>query len=153
MSVHPKLAELAGRWVGHYRLHTSWLENKIHECQTSAQIDLRVKDQFLTIEYEWEYEGRQQEGVLILGCDEMSSAVQAIWTDSWHMSHKFMVCDGAIDEKGVVNVNGFYQVSDHPDWGWRTEIFPAKDSFKYAMYNIAPEGKEDIAVEVEYSRQ
>ena len=90
---------------------------------------------------------------MIVGCDENSNAVQAVWTDSWHMSHKFMVCDGSIDDSGVVDVMGYYSVPDQPDRGWRTEIRPKEGSFEVVMYNISPEGGEDVAVEAKYDRE
>jgi hypothetical protein len=152
MSVKPDLAKLVGKWKGSSRLHTPWRPEKMHDSASNAAVELRVNGQFLAVEYVWEHEGKKQEGVMILGCDETSDAVQAVWTDSWHMSHKFMVCDGTIDESGNVNMKGYYQVPGHPDWGWRTEILPGADSFQIKMYNASPEGEEDIAVESEYSR-
>ena len=90
---------------------------------------------------------------MIVGCDERSDAVQAVWTDSWHMSHKFMICDGSVDENGHINMKGFYSVPDNPDWGWRTEVIPGKNSSQIVMYNVSPEGDEEIAVESSYSRE
>ena len=153
MSVRPELAKLAGSWQGSYRLHTTSLPQESHDSATAARVELRVKDQFLAVEYDWEHNSKKQEGVLIVGCDENSNAVQALWTDSWHMSHKFMVCDGSMDDSGVVNVLGYYSVPDQPDRGWRTEIRPKEDRFEVVMYNISPEGGEDIAVEAKYDRE
>ena len=153
MSVRPTLAALDGKWKGKYRLHTTWLPEKTHDSETTAEIELRVNGQFLAIEYDWEYDGKRQEGVMIVGCDEESEAVQAIWTDSWHMSHKFMVCDGTIDGDGRVEMKGFYTVPDNPDWEWRTEIIPDNRSLKITMYNVTPDGAEDIAVEADYTRE
>src|SRR5215468_5105680 len=106
MSVRPSLTRLAGHWNGNYRLHTSWLPEKTHNSDSTCRIELRVNGQFLAIEYDWEFEDKRQEGVMIVGCDEKSDAVQAVWTDSWHMSHKFMVCDGIINENGRVDMKG-----------------------------------------------
>jgi hypothetical protein len=153
MSVRPSLAALAGNWKGNYRLHTLWLPEKTHDSVSACSVELRVNGQFLAMEYSWEYESKPQEGVMIIGCDEKSDAVQALWTDSWHMSHKFMICNGTIDEKGQVKMKGFYSVPDHPDWGWRTEIIPETNLLQILMYNVSPEGDEDIAVESSYSRE
>lgn len=152
MSIHPELVKLAGKWKGNNRLYASFLPEPIKDSPTLASIDLRVNGQFLALEYDWAFEGERQEGVLILGCDSRSDAVQAVWTDSWHMSHKFMVCDGNVAGDGSVDMKGFYAVPEHPDWGWRTEIIPGDDSFRLLMYNISPEGEEELAVEADYSR-
>src|SRR5256885_17086551 len=138
MSVRPLLAALAGNWKGNYRLHTSWLPEQTNDSESACSIELRVNDQFLAIEYDWKYEDRREEGVMIVGCDEESTAVQAVWTDSWHMSHKFMVCDGTIDNEGKVNMKGYYSVPENPDWGWRTEIIPDRNSMQIVMYNVSP---------------
>lgn len=153
MSVRPQLAALTGQWKGSYRLHTSRPAEQAHDSATTAGIELRVNEQFLSIEYNWRHEGKPQEGVIILGCDESSDAVQAVWTDSWHMSHKFVVCDGTIDDSGFVDVRGTYSAPDNTEWGWRIELISGSDQFKINMFNVSPDGEEKIAVESGYSRE
>lgn len=152
MSVRTELAGLQGKWTGTSRLHTGRLPEKIYECTSTASVELRVKGQFLAVEYSWEFDERPQEGVLIVGCDVDSDAVQAIWTDSWHMSHKFMICDGTIDGNGNLNLRGDHPVAEEAG-GWRIEIFPGPERFNLRMYNVSPEGNEEIAVEKDYRRE
>lgn len=152
MSVDAKLAALTGRWKGTNRLNLSWLPDPVKESDSAAAIELKGNGQFLSMDYTWSYEGEPHMGTLLLGCDTKSHAVQVVWTDSWHMSHKFMVCDGKIGGDGTVNVKGHYSVPDHPDWGWRTEIIPNGDKFTLKMFNVTPEGDEEWAVETEYTR-
>jgi Protein of unknown function (DUF1579) len=152
MSVHESLANLEGKWKGTNRLYLSWLPDPLRESDSTATVSLKANGQFLNIEYTWAYEDKPQQGILLLGCDSKSDAAQAIWTDSWHMSHKFMVCDGIVDGGGNVNVKGFYTVPDHPDWGWRMEIRPDTAAFRLVMYNVSPDGDEELAVDTEYSR-
>jgi hypothetical protein len=68
------------------------------------------------------------------------------------MSHKFIVCDGVIDDRGRVEVCGYYSVPDNQDWGWRTEIVTDPQRFQVSMFNVSPDGKEDITVESIYTR-
>ncbi len=64
-----------------------------------------------------------------------------------------MHCDGRTENDGILNIKGFYTVPEHPDWGWRTVIETENEnSFKFVMYNVSPEGKEDLAVESVYVR-
>jgi hypothetical protein len=63
-----------------------------------------------------------------------------------------MLCNGKVASDGSISVFGKYAVEDHPDWGWRSEIVPGEDQFKYVMYNVTPEGAEDIAVETTFVR-
>lgn len=112
-----------------------------------------MNGQFLSVEYTWAFEGEPQEGMLILGCDPKSDAVQAVWTDSWHSKDVLMLCNGSRTSDGVISVIGQYSVPDNPDWSWRTEIVAHDpNKFRYAMYNVSPEGDEEIAVETDFER-
>lgn len=146
------LSELVGSWKGTNRLHTPWLDEKIKQSDSSARVQSKMNGQFLSIEYTWTFDEEPQEGMLILGCDLKSDAVQAVWTDSWHSKNVLMLCNGAIDADGNVSVVGSYSVPENPDWGWRTELRRGNDSFRYLMHNISPEGEEDIAVEMDFVR-
>ena len=152
MGLHKKLTGLVGEWQGTNRLHTPWMPEPLRESDSTASVYSKMNDQFLTIEYSWSYEGEPQEGMLILGCDPRSDAVQAVWTDSWHSKDTLVLCNGSIREDGTVSVTGSYSVPDNPEWNWRTEIIPNDDSFRYAMFNISPKGEEEIAVETDFMR-
>lgn len=153
MSIPDKLKGLAGEWTGNNRLHLGdWHPEKpIHDSDGTATVTERVGGQFLEISYTWAYEDKTKEGVLILGGDNKTDAVNAFWTDSWHMAHQVMMCEGTAAD-GNVSVSGTYKVEGHPDWGWRTEIIPGDETFQYKMYNVSPEGDEQIAVEMELTR-
>ncbi len=152
MSVNEDFAKFTGDWKGTNNIYLSWLPDPIKPSNGLMNISMKARGQFVQFDYTWEYEGEPQEGLIVLGCDTESNAVQVVWTDSWHSRHTFMVSDGAVDESGSVSVKGYYKVPGHPDWGWRTDIIPADDSIKIVMYNVSPEGLEDIAVDTEYKR-
>lgn len=145
---------MVGDWTGTNRLHLGdWKpEDPLHVSDGTATVRARVGGQFLEIAYNWSYEGEPQEGVLIFGGDNKSDAVNAFWTDSWHMAHQIMTCEGKNEADERINLRGFYKVEGYPDWGWRTEVVPSGDVFEYKMYNISPEGDEAIAVEMEMRR-
>ena len=119
---------------------------------STAAVMLKANGQFLGIDYTWAYEGEPQQGLLIIGADKDSDAAQLVWTDSWHLSHKFMVCDGNLNDDGAVDVKGHYAVHGHPDWGWRTQIVPNGASFKLMMFNVSPDGEEALTVETDFVR-
>lgn len=152
MGVHAELVKLVGDWKGTNKLYLSGSSGPVLESGSNSKVSLKVGGQFLGIEYAWAYNGESHEGMLVLGCDGRSDAVQAVWTDSWHNRDKLMLCDGTIDETGKVNVKGYYSVPGHPDWGWRTEIVPGDGSYRYVVYNVSPEGDEDLAVETDFFR-
>lgn len=153
MSIPEKLKGLVGAWAGNNRLHLGdWHPVKpIHDSDGTASVRERIGGQFLEIAYTWEHEEKSCEGLLILGGDNKTDAVNAFWTDSWHMAHQLIQCSGT-QVDGNVSVKGSYRVEGHPEWGWRTEIIPGTDEFKYNMYNISPEGEEFIALEMELKR-
>lgn len=124
----------------------------MHTSDATASVRSRVGGQFLEIAYTWSYEDKLQEGVLIFGGDNSSDAVNAFWTDSWHMAHQVMMCSGRSDANGTIDINGHYKVEGHPDWGWRTEVIPGDGKFQYRMFNVSPEGDEQIAVEMEMQK-
>ncbi len=155
MSIPDNFKKLTGIWKGTNRLFTTWIkENPVRESESVAKINLAGNEKFLKIEYDWIYENENQEGLLLIGHDEINSdSVKAFWIDSWHMRDKFMSCDGRFSGNSIL-MKGFYEVPNHPDWGWRTDIlFEDENAFKIVMYNVSPEGAEDLAVEAEYSRQ
>jgi hypothetical protein len=152
MSVNEKLSDLVGNWSGSSKLNLPWMPDPIKESASTAIVSTRVNGQCLEIAYTWEYEGEPQEGVIILSGDGKSDAVIAFWTDSWHSKNVLMQCDGTLTPTGSVNLKGSYSVPDHADWGWRTEIIPGENSFKYLMFNVSPEGVEEWAVEMAFTR-
>lgn len=155
MSVPELLEKLTGRWTGINRLHTSWIpENPVRESRTAARIELTARGRFLKIEYDWKFEKSVQEGLILIGDEQDSESVKAFWIDSWHLSDKFMVSEGARAAGARISLKGFYAVPDHPDWGWRTDIEPDGDNvFRITMYNVSPEGEEVLGVEMEFKRR
>jgi Protein of unknown function (DUF1579) len=153
MSVPKELGEFVGEWSGVNKLYLSWLEDKSAiESDSNAVIEFAAKRKFINIRYDWIYKDEKQEGEILLGYEKDLNQIKAVWIDSFHMSDKFMICDGNIDND-VISIKGFYTVPEHPDWGWRTVIdFQDVNSFKFVMYNVTPEGLEELAVESIYAR-
>ena len=153
MSIPVRLQQLVGDWKGINRLHLGdWGPTPLHESVGTATVRERVGGQFLEIAYTWEYDGKLQEGVMILGGDNKTDAVSAFWTDAWHLAHQTMICDGREADDGRVSLVGSYKTEGYPDWQWRSEIIPGADRFDYRMFNISPEGEETLAVEMEMDR-
>lgn len=154
MGIPENLKKLTGKWAGTNRLYTTWIEeNPVRESKSVAAVNLAGNGKFLKIEYDWLYENEIQEGLLLIGTEKDSDRAKAFWIDSWHMSDKFMSCEGRFSGDSIL-LKGFYEVPNHPDWGWRTDIlFEDENNFRIVMYNVSPEGAEDLAVEASYARQ
>lgn len=89
-----------------------------------------------------------------MGYEKERGVVTAVWVDSWHMASKAMVCEGSSGlGGGRVELRGTYAAPPGPDWGWRTVLDPGDgNTFRMVMYNVSPDGNEDLAVEAVYRR-
>lgn len=152
MSVPTSLVALVGHWAGTKHV---WLspDDPARESDTTMSVALVAQGQFATLHYTWADEGTPQDGLLVLGHELASNAVQAGWIDSWHMPDKMMICQGTTAEQGVITVRGSYAAPPGPDWGWQIDIVPgSNDTFQLVMYNILPDGDSHRAVEATYRR-
>jgi hypothetical protein len=126
-----------GNWAGKSRLFLPGQPDS--ECQSTAQVSSAVAGTCLKIDYTWSYEGKENEGLLLVSLPGEQKAT-ASWTDSWHSRHTFMHCEGEVSDERIV-LRGSYKVEGHPDWGWRIELSKG-DGFLIEMYNVMPDGQE-----------
>ncbi|PST83097.1 hypothetical protein C7T94_10810 [Pedobacter yulinensis] len=146
-------SSLAGHWRGTYRLILNWLPDPDFISDSDLSVKSVANGKFLVLDYDWQHEGASQDGLLLIGNVNKAQELTASWVDSWGMSGKIMNCNGTISQDGYISLLGAYEVPDHPDWGWRTEIHcPTADTLKITMYNISPEGEESLAVDSSYTR-
>lgn len=152
MSALDGLLACGGSWRGTNRLqdpHTNLPE----DSSSMATVAPVLAGRFVRIDYTWSYQGKPQEGSLLIGYEAKTSTVTAYWIDTWHMSDKVMVCPGIASEKGELTVLGSYAAPPGPDWGWRISITPDNGKgFRIVMFNIEPGGREYFAVESHYTR-
>jgi hypothetical protein len=150
MEAFSRLIGLTGRWRGTYRL-TVEPGTPTRESQTTAVIAPLARGRFARIDYTWGDRDQPQDGSILFGRDRERGVVTALWVDSWHMSDKVMICEGASGDS--LDVRGSYAAPPGPDWGWRTVIETGEeDSLRMAMYNVTPEGQEVLAVDAVYRR-
>lgn len=143
---------LLGVWTGENLLRTPWLTPPEHFSPSRLSVGPAAAGTFLVFSYTWSHDNVPQEGLLLLGNDEQQNVATAAWADSWHMSSKVMSCEGAINDVGVIDLRGSYEAPPGPDWGWRIVISSAGDSLEMVMYNVTPEGAEELAVRANYRR-
>jgi hypothetical protein len=152
MSTLDALAACAGSWRGTNKLHDPH-NNVAEESAGTAAVTPVLGGKFVRMDYTWEYQGKPQEGSLLIGCDAREDTLTAHWIDSWHMGNKVMACSGPGQAGPVFSVRGSYAAPPGPDWGWRIEITPGDSELRLVMVNIWPEGKEELAVEAVYVRK
>ena len=140
-----------GNWRGTKQLYLELPPAPVTSSSSELSVIAVAGDSFVQLNYVCTYEGEAQTGVLLLGCDEQNAA-SAAWIDSFHMSSRIMFCTGSF-ANGAADLHGSYAAPPGPDWGWRINIRPmSADELQVVMHNISPEGQEDLAVQIDYTR-
>lgn len=152
MNVVDHLAACAGEWRGSSRLqdpHANLAEDSPSTATVTPVLDRR----FVRFDYTWGYQGRLQSGCILFGGDPKGIANTAHWIDTWHMGHGVLACEGPGLDSEHLSVRGSYAVPPDADWNWRIDLdLSNARTIKLVMYNISPDGKEDVAVEASYSQ-
>ena len=151
MLVPKELREAKGSWKGKSRLHLSWLppEQRIHESEATATVDVGEQSAFATIAYTWHHEGKKHDGA-ILACIQKEGTIEYAWLDSWHQG-TIMCLEGPIVEGAPLKGKGTYKYEDQV-WGWTIALSLSDDVFSIKMENVDLEGEAEWAVEAVYTR-
>jgi hypothetical protein len=149
MSGIAPLLACAGEWSGTNRLHDPHT-GRPEDSPSSLTVTPVCAGRFVRLDYTWGYQGAPQEGSLLIGHPE-GKGYTAHWVDTWHMGDQALASSGAAEPGGGISVMGFYAAPPDPDWGWRTVITPG-EKLTVVMFNVTPDGAEEVAVEAEYRR-
>ncbi len=152
MSALDAIAACAGEWRG---------SNRLHDPNTGAPEDTHstlavhpvLGGRFVRLDYTWSYQGKPQEGSLLLGHQPKAGVLTGHWIDGWHMGDRVLSCEGRSPEGGELSVLGHFPAPPGPDWGWRIEVRPdGGERLRVVHVLISPEGEESPAVEADYVR-
>ena len=146
-------SSLTGTWAGDNVLRLSWTDPQEYHSPSELGVAQTVGGKYLAFAYTWSHENVPQEGLLLIGYDAKNKVANAAWVDSWHASEKPLVLSGIVDEQGTIDMRGTYEVPNHPDWGWRIVISALTGALRMVMYNVSPEGEEDLAVRADYKER
>lgn len=141
-----------GVWAGENILRLSWLTPPEYKSAGELTAATAIKEKFLTITYQWSHEDTPHEGLILIGFDAKQQTANASWADSWHSNTAPILLKGTISDDQSIDLRGTYQVPNHLDWGWRIVLAPNDDALQMTMYNISPEGEENLAVQAAYKR-
>src|SRR5262245_38127817 len=141
----------AGRWHGSNTLQDPTTGHP-EASPSTATITPVLGGRFVRLDYTWAYQGKPQEGSVVLGFEPKSGEISGHWIDSWHMGRKAMICLGTSSPGTTISIRGIYAAPPGPDWGWRIEILPGADALRITHKNIDPDGKEELAAEGVYTR-
>lgn len=107
-----------------------------HDASATAHVSSAAAGNLTAIAYTWSHpQDGAQDGLLVVGPDEESEGVVALWGDSWHQSPPPKVLSGAIED-GVITVSYEYA----GDWRWQITV-DATDAelLGLRMDNVVPE--------------
>lgn len=142
MSIPSSFAATQGSWAGASKLYLP--DDPLRASPSQAGVALVARGKFLTISYDWSFEGEPQSGVILLGLE--GETASAIFIDSWHMGDKLMELRGTSTQTGV-SVLGHYSVEGSPEWGWRIAV-DFEPVLRVTMYNVIPDEGEVLGFEL-----
>jgi hypothetical protein len=134
--------QFLGTWRGTNRLYFEGANGPELVSPTSLTATLTL-GKFLELRFDWAYEGKPKEGLILFSPDGTSAA----YADTFHSGNAVMSFKGE-----PLNVVGSYSVPGHEPWGWRVQLAEEAGVLKLTMYNIEPNGTEHLAVLADYRK-
>jgi hypothetical protein len=153
MAARWNVEALVGSWEGENRL---WMDptGAGETSHATARMALVAGGGFASLAYTWAYEGKPQDGLLVVRRAERPGPLDAVWVDSFHTGGGFMTFQGEVDLTGRWSLSGTYGADAGPAWGWRIAIDHDEDddAFRLSMWNVPPGGTDEPAVEARLRR-
>ncbi|MES2685131.1 MAG: DUF1579 family protein [Pseudomonadota bacterium] len=147
-TLHP---QLLGDWLGENLLWMNPAEPPL-ASHSKMTVATTAQGKFITLAYTWAYEGKPQDGLLLIGDGNQHGIASAGWVDSFHQSGKVMHCTGSASPTGFA-VTGAYAAPPGPDWGWRLSVNASvTGELILEMHNLPPGGEAELAVRAVYQR-
>ena len=153
MAVPKRIHDAKGLWKGKSQLNLPWLapDKRVTESISQLHIDCDSHNSFATVTYTWEYQGKRQEGTMIISMAEKTKVVEIGWVDSWHESSAVLHLIGNEAENGSIKTKGSYSTGKEP-WGWTIGFDFSVDQFTLTMENVPPGAAPQWAVKAVYKR-
>jgi hypothetical protein len=135
MSIGPVVSQASGSWEGSngFRMMPA---DPFSESLATATLSMAAGGYLGTLGYTWDHpEDGAQDGLLAFGIAAGDNAVVALWADSWHQHPEAKVCEGTLDENGVISIGMEYG----DGWRWQIVLDATKsDVLALRMDNVIP---------------
>lgn len=153
MAVPESIVHSKGSWRGKYQLNLAYLppDERVTESTSSLHVETDRQSAYATITYDWEHEGKREEGTLILCKSEKTNAVEFAWVDSWHQNGSVLHLAGDDSAEPSIKAKGSFD-AEGQTWGWTIEFVASETRLVMKMAVLSPSGEEDWAVHATYER-
>lgn len=149
-----EINRFTGTWAGASRLYMPWPPPGLEEeSESTVEAEVAAGGLALSLRYTWVFQGKPQQGVMLVAVNAKDGSATAAWLDTFHQSAALMQLTGAHGAESV-EVKASYEAPTGPPWGWiiRLHITP-EDVLHLGMDNVTPDGEVAPAVRAEYRRQ
>jgi hypothetical protein len=147
---HARLARLVGTWSGVAKTYLDPTQPPV-EAKWEGRMAPVLGGRFVRFEYRSDVQGTPIAGELLIAYESAEGLWRTSWIDSFHTGTAILLSTGTggPDAKPV-NVSGrYFAAPGHPHWGWRTELHDTEPAqLRLAMFNVSPEGQEDLGVDI-----
>lgn len=149
---HARLARMAGQWEGRFRL---WFEpgTPAEDSVQRGSIRVLLGGRVLLHEYTGHCRGEPMEGMALIAHHLDERRYESAWAESFGTGTSIIFSTGDSGDPRLSMLGSYSEGPGGTRWGWRTVIEQlGDDTLDLRMYDIAPDGTEALAVEVNYRR-
>ena len=128
------LAEHTGAWAGSNRFRLM-PDDPPAEAEAAAQLSLGAGGNLAALAYTWTHpDDGPQDGLLVLGADDIAGEVVAVWGDSWHQAPAAKQLRGATGDHSLTVGYSYAE-----GWEWRITLRADRpDVLRWRMDNVVP---------------
>lgn len=152
MAIPQFIQDSQGSWKGTSKLNLPWLpkDKQVSACDSKFHIEIDPRQKYATIHYVWAYNGKREEGTMLV-CGDKKESVEIGWSDSWHMNSGVMQLKGKHEPNSLKTLGSY--TAEGQTWGWSI-AFELKDDVLWMKMENLPTGMDpQWAVEAEYRRE
>ncbi len=151
---HRRLAGFVGGWKGRVRTIMD-PEAPPLESPWEGEVTPLLGGRFVRVTYRSSAQDVPTAGELTFAFEAGEKLWRLSWIDSFHTGTAILTSvSGPSPGEGPISARAtWFAAEGQPHWGWRTEVFdPEGEAWIIRMYNVSPEGAEQLGVEFALTR-
>ncbi|MCC6672917.1 MAG: DUF1579 domain-containing protein [Planctomycetes bacterium] len=147
---HKKLEKMVGTWDGAITFYMGGQAMTSKAVETNTLV---MNGLWLLSDFKGEFMGQPFHGHGIFGYDPVKKKHVSVWVDSMSSSFTTGEGEGSKDGKTMVDTMVGYDPSGKKSVMRNVTTIQDADHRTFEMYNIADDGKEALAMKIEYTRR